>query len=67
MPYVVDKQRNELFRKLVRAVVVGAVGYDGGHSVGIMKGTYKMVTAGFTGAVRAVRRVGVVSVKNFCP
>lgn len=53
------------FPELVRAVVVGAVGYDGGHSVGIMKGTYKMVTAGFTGAVRAVRRVGGCFRKEF--
>ena len=29
MADIVDEQRNQLFRELVRPVVVGTVGYDG--------------------------------------
>ena len=40
---VVDKQRYQFLRELVRAVVVGAVGHDGGHAVGVVEGTDKVV------------------------
>lgn len=35
--YIIDKQRNELFRELVRAVVVGAVRDHDRHSVCIVE------------------------------
>lgn len=35
--YIIDKQRNELFRELVRAVVVGAVRDHDRHSVSIVE------------------------------
>ena len=54
---VVDEQRYQLFRELVRAVVVGAVGHNGGHAVGVMEGAHKVVTAGLGGTVRRVRLV----------
>ncbi len=40
---VVDEQGDEFFRELVRPVVVGAVGHDGRHSVGIVESADKMV------------------------
>ena len=46
MTYIVDKQRYQFFRELIRAVVVGAVGDNGGHAVCVMICTYKMVAAG---------------------
>ena len=43
MTDIVDEKRYQFFRKLIRAVVVGAVGHDGRHSIRVMKGTDKMV------------------------
>ena len=40
---VVDEQRDELLRELVRAVVVGAVGHERGHPVGVVVGPHEMV------------------------
>ena len=40
---VVDEERNELLRELVRAVVVRTVCHDSGHSKGIVEGTHKVV------------------------
>ena len=54
---VVDEQRNQFFWELVRSVVVRTVGHDGGHAVGIVEDTDKMVTAGLAGTVGAVRVV----------
>ena len=41
--YVVDEQRYELLRKLVGSVVVGAVGDDGWHAVGVVEGAHEVV------------------------
>ena len=43
MTYIVDEQGYQFFRELIRTVVVRTVGHDGGHSVGIVEGAYKMV------------------------
>ena len=61
---VVDEQRNQFFRELVRSVVVRAVGHDGGHAVGIVEGTDKMVTAGLRSRIGAVRVVFGVFVEE---
>ena len=53
--YIVDKQRYQFLRELIRAVVVRAVGHDGRHSVSVVEGTYKVVRACLACAVRAVR------------
>ena len=47
MAYVVDEERYQLLWELVGTVVVGAVGHDGGHPVGVMVGAYEVVRAGF--------------------
>lgn len=41
--YIVYKQRYQLFGELVRAVVVGTIGYNCRHSVGVVIGTHKVV------------------------
>lgn len=61
---VVDEQRNQFFRELVRPVVVRTVGYDGGHAVCIVEGTDKMVTAGLRSRIGAVRVVFGVFVEE---
>ena len=43
MTDVVDEQRNKFLRELIGTVVVRAVGHDGGHTVGVMVGTDKVV------------------------
>ena len=48
---VQDYERNQLFRELVRAVVVGAVGDYNGQAIGVKPGAGQMVGAGFTGGV----------------
>ena len=40
---VVDEQRYELFGELVGTVVVGAVGHERRHSVGVVVGSYKVI------------------------
>ena len=57
MADVVDKQRNKLFRELIRSVVVGAVGDHGGHAVGVVERPHKMVAGGLGGTVRRVRLI----------
>lgn len=52
---IVDEQRNQLFRELVRTVVVGTVGYDGRHAVGVVESTDEVVAAGFGSGVGTVR------------
>jgi hypothetical protein len=46
---VVDDQRDELFREVVRAVVVGAVGGQYRQAVGVVVGADEMVAGSFAG------------------
>ena len=39
----VDEERYQLFRELIRTIVIRAVGYDSRHAVGVMVGTYEVV------------------------
>ena len=43
LPDVVDEQRNQFFRELVRTVIVRAVRHDRRHPVGVMIGPDKMI------------------------
>ena len=52
-----DSQRNEFFREVIRAVVVGAVGHHHRQAVGTVPGANQMVAARFGGGVRAAWRV----------
>ena len=54
-----DHQRDEFFGKLVGAVVVAAMGDDGGHAVCVVPGAHQMITGGLAGAVRAVGSASV--------
>ena len=57
---IVDKQGNELLRKLVRAVIVGTVGHHYRHPVRIMESPHEMVGRSLgcrIGAVRIVFRI----------
>lgn len=57
MANVVDEERDELLRELVRTIVVGAVGHDGRHAVCVVESAYKVVAACLCGRVG---RVGVI-------
>src|SRR5574344_747546 len=52
--YIIYKERNQFFRKLVGTVVVRAVGDNGGHSVSVVECADEMVTARFGCAVWAM-------------
>ena len=68
---IVDEQGYQFLGELVGAVVVGAVGDNGGHAVGVVIGTHEVVAAclggriwrmgvvlgGFVEEIRAVRQV----------
>ena len=43
MADIIDEQRNKLLRELIRSVIVGAVGDDSGHAVGVVEGANEMV------------------------
>ncbi|CWO88868.1 Uncharacterised protein [Neisseria meningitidis] len=53
-----NHQRNEFFRKMVRTVVVGAVGYNGRQAVSTQPRADEVVAGRFRGRVGAGRRVG---------
>ena len=56
---VVDEQWDQLFRELVRTVVVRAVGHDGRQAVGVVEGSHEMVAARLRcriGAMRVILR-----------
>ena len=59
---VLNDYWDKLFRKLVRAIVVGAIGDDGVNAVGVVIGANQHVAGGFAGGVR---RVGCVW-SGFC-
>ena len=59
-----DHQRNQLFRKVQRAVVVGAVGNQRGQAVGVVPGADQVVTRSLGCRVRAVGRVGGLLVES---
>src|SRR6266567_5559743 len=54
---VVDHERNQLFRKLPRPIVVRAVRGERRQPVGVMVGTNQMIRARFRRSVGAVRRI----------
>ena len=54
-----DHQRDEFFRKVVRPVVVGAVGGEHRQAVGVVPGAHQVVAGGLAGAVGAVGFVAV--------
>ena len=56
---IVDAQRNELFREVVGAVVVGAVGGEHRQAVGVVVGAHEVVAGGLARRVRAVGFVAV--------
>ena len=41
--YIIDEQRNKLLRKLIWTIVVGTVGHNRRHSVGVVEGSHEMV------------------------
>ena len=43
MADVVDEERNQLLRELIRTIIVRTVGHDGRHAVSIVEGTNKMI------------------------
>lgn len=49
--YVVDEQRDEFLGELVGSIVVGAVGDDDGHPIGVMESAHEMVARCLGGAV----------------
>ena len=54
-----DHQRDQLFGKVVRAVVVGAVGGEHRQAVGVVVGAHQVVAGGLAGRVGAVGLVAV--------
>lgn len=49
-----DHQRDELFREVVRAVVVGAVGGENRKTIGVMVGAHQVIAGRLARRVRAV-------------
>ena len=54
-----DHQRNELFRKVIGAVVVAAVGGEHRQAIGVVPGAHQMVAGGLAGRVGAVGLIAV--------
>ena len=58
MEGVVDDQRNQFLRELIRAVIVGTVGSVSRKMIGIDIGLHQKVGASLACGIRAVRRIG---------
>ena len=54
-----DHQRNQLLGKVVRPIVVGAVGGQHRQAVGVVPGAHQVVAGGLAGRIRAVGLVAV--------
>ena len=63
MKRIVDNQRNELLRELIRAIVVGAVSDVRREMIGIHIGFNKHVRAGLACGIGAVRRIWCCLIK----
>ena len=57
MTDVVDKERNQFLRELIRTVVVRAVRHDGRHTVCVVERPDKVVAARLRGRIRTVRHI----------
>ena len=64
---VVDEQRNQLLRELIRPVVVRTVRHDGRHAVRVVKRPHKVVAARLAGRVGAVRVILRILVEEILP
>ena len=53
--YIIDKQRYKLLRKLIRTIIVRAIGHNHRHAVCIMEGSYKMVGTCLAGTIGTMR------------
>ena len=47
MTDVVDEERYQFFRELIRTVIIGTIGHDGRHTISIVKRPHKMVARSF--------------------
>ena len=66
MADVVDEERYQLLGELVRAVVVGTVGYDGRHPVGIVEGSHEVVARGFRSRIGTVWIILGIFIEEIC-
>ena len=57
IPEITDEQWDQFLGELVGAIVVRAVGHNGGHTKGVMESTNKVVRTCFSCTVRAMRLV----------
>ena len=64
---VVDEQRNQLLRELIRPVVVRTVRHDGRHAVRVVECPHKVVTACLAGRVGAVWIILRILVEEILP
>ena len=51
---IVDEKRYQFLRELIGAIVVGAIGDDGGQTIGVVEGAHKVVARSLGGTVGAV-------------
>ena len=54
-----DHQGDQLFRKMIRPVVIAAVGGEHRQTIGVVVGPHQVVTRSLAGGVRAVRLIAV--------
>ena len=56
-PGIQEHERNQFFRKLVRPVVIGAIGGQSRQAVSVVISAHQMVRTGLGGGIRAVGRI----------
>jgi hypothetical protein len=56
---IVDAQRDQLFREVIRTVIVRAIGRQDRQAIGVVPGPHQMVAGGLAGRIRAVGLVAM--------
>ena len=62
---IVDEQGNEFLGELIRTVIIGTVGDDGGHTIGIMVSTHEMVGTGLGCRIGTVWTICCILAEEF--
>ena len=57
MTDIINKKRYKLFGKLIRPVIVTAIGNNNRHSICIMKSTYEMITTSLASRLRTTWQI----------
>ena len=57
MTDIIDEQRNQLLRELIRTIIIRAVGHNSRQAISIVESTHKVITACLRSRIWRVRHI----------